>query len=300
MINTTINRIYQYLLSEKRMHQFEKGVYLLAILTFIVHVGLIFLSSSGWVSPFFYINTGITPDILSGIYTPFTVILLFEVYLLIYYLPHSITTYLGKQYEIITLIVIRGIFDRLAALPEGFGFTDLKGLLIAFTVFIALVLLIFCFYKLSENRKTPRNGNLYSSHQYYNYVMAKRFLAIVLLVIFLFLFVNGFMTIRHDNSITFYDLIQVIKTMNRTFFSAFFTVLILTEVLLLLLMYKINSDFIKVIRNSGFILSTVLLKLSFLTTGLNFLYIILVAVAFGVVTLALYKLYIRHPFLIDN
>ncbi|MFN6048152.1 MAG: hypothetical protein ACK45C_09065, partial [Bacteroidota bacterium] len=53
---------------------------------------------------------------VSAIYTPFSFILIYEVYLLIYYLPKSTSIYIGKQYEIITLIVIRRIFKDIGGL----------------------------------------------------------------------------------------------------------------------------------------------------------------------------------------
>jgi len=53
-------------------------------------------------------------DPIAAIYTPFSFILVYEVYLLIYYLPASITQYIAKQYEIITLIVIRRLFKDIA------------------------------------------------------------------------------------------------------------------------------------------------------------------------------------------
>jgi hypothetical protein len=39
-----------------------------------------------------------------------------EVYLLVYYLPKSTTIYIGKQYEIILLIIIRRIFKDISNL----------------------------------------------------------------------------------------------------------------------------------------------------------------------------------------
>ena len=47
---------------------------------------------------------------ISAIYTPFSIILYYEVFLLIYYLPRSFTTSVLKQFEIISLILIRRIF----------------------------------------------------------------------------------------------------------------------------------------------------------------------------------------------
>ncbi|MBC7494638.1 MAG: hypothetical protein H7221_06480, partial [Flavobacterium sp.] len=65
----------------------------------------------------------------------------------------------------------------------------------------------------------------------------------------------------------------------------FFTVLILVEVLLLLFSFLLSDKFSKVIRNSGFIISTILIKLSFGTEGILNTILIVVAVSFGVIIL---------------
>ena len=46
---------------------------------------------------------------IAAIYTPFSFILVYEVFLVVYYLPRSISQYIRKQYEIITLIIVRSI-----------------------------------------------------------------------------------------------------------------------------------------------------------------------------------------------
>jgi len=57
---------------------------------------------------------------IAAIYTPFSFILIYEVYLLVFYLPKSTTIYIGKQYEIITLILIRGIKFHKVIRNSGF------------------------------------------------------------------------------------------------------------------------------------------------------------------------------------
>ena len=52
---------------------------------------------------------------LQTLYTPFSVILIAEVYLLVYYLPTSFARSLGKQVEIVALIEIRSVFKDLDA-----------------------------------------------------------------------------------------------------------------------------------------------------------------------------------------
>jgi hypothetical protein len=107
------SRLNKNFLSEKTKVKSERIILKIAIASFALHLAIIFLVDFG-------IITVESSDLLSNpivaIYTPFSFILLYEVYLLIYYLPKSFTTYISKQYEIITLIVIRRLFKDLSNL----------------------------------------------------------------------------------------------------------------------------------------------------------------------------------------
>ena len=59
---------------------------------------------------FFQAKTNLSSNPISALYTPFTFILVYEAFLLIYYLPRSFTTSVAKEYEIISLVLIRKIF----------------------------------------------------------------------------------------------------------------------------------------------------------------------------------------------
>ncbi|MGA0166588.1 MAG: hypothetical protein ACO39A_04945, partial [bacterium] len=61
----------------------------------------------------------ISKNYLSAIYTPFSILLYYEVYLLILAIPNSITKAIGKQFEIISLIIIRDVFKDLSYLGEN-------------------------------------------------------------------------------------------------------------------------------------------------------------------------------------
>jgi hypothetical protein len=78
---------------------------------------------------------------------------------------------------------------------------------------------------------------------------------------------------------------------NAVFFDDFFTVLILVDVLLVLFSFAHTDKFNKVIRNSGFVISTILVKLSFSVTGLQNVALIIAAVGFGVIILWIHKLF---------
>ena len=66
---------------------------------FFVHLFLICLAYLGL---FGETPPDLLADPIAAIYTPFSFILIYEVYLLIFFLPASITQYIAKQYEIIT------------------------------------------------------------------------------------------------------------------------------------------------------------------------------------------------------
>jgi hypothetical protein len=77
------------------------------------------------------------------------------------------------------------------------------------------------------------------------------------------------------------------------FFAQFFTILILVDVLLLLISFLRTDRFSLMIRNSGFVISTILIKVSFGTVGLLNNLLMISAVLFGVCILAIQKRYDR-------
>ena len=86
-------------------------------------------------------------------------------------------------------------------------------------------------------------------------------------------------------------MVDSIKDVNKIFFDDFFTILILIDVLLLLFSFLHTDKFSKVIRNSGFIISTILIKLSFGAEGILNTILIVVAVSFGIVILSIHNQY---------
>ena len=67
--------------------------------------------------------------------------------------------------------------------------------------------------------------------------------------------------------------------------------LIIIDVILLLFSFFYSDEFEKIIRNSGFIISTILIKLSFSVEGIINNALILGAVLFGYLVLLIHNLY---------
>ena len=81
------------------------------------------------------------------------------------------------------------------------------------------------------------------------------------------------------------------KDINSVFFDEFFTLLIIVDVILLLVSFFHTDKFHKVIRNSGFIISTILIRLSFSVEGIVNTALILTAVFFGLIILIIHNQY---------
>ena len=114
MINNFKNYDFHNLFfSLKSKNLIEKIILNIALFSFLVHLGLIIASQNSLLG--FNFSSDLLNNAIVAIYTPFSFILLYEVYLLVYYLPQSFTFYLSKQYEIITLIVFRRFFKDIAS-----------------------------------------------------------------------------------------------------------------------------------------------------------------------------------------
>lgn len=286
-IATVTDVWFNRFLSEKTKEKSEKVIIYVAIISFLFHLLLIAFVSLNWISPTDF--AGLLKNPMVAIYTPFSFILLYEAYLLVYYLPKSTTKYIGKQYEIITLIIIRRIFKDLYKLEFTTDwFSKKDDVLFAYDVGAVLILfyLIYLFYKIVDSKPV-----LVASAEVVSFIKLKKIIATCLVPIFLILAVYNFSFWIYE---TFYSLNQTavsIKNTNKIFFDEFFTVLILIDVLLLLFSFLHTDKFNQVIRNSGFIISTILIKLSFNIDGVLNIIITIIAVLLGVLILYIHNKY---------
>jgi NADH:ubiquinone oxidoreductase subunit 6 (subunit J) len=285
-------KVYKKFLSEETKEKSEQVIVYIAIVSFLLHLGLILLVDFGFVE--LSNNSKLLTSPISAIYTPFSFILIYEVYLLVYYLPKSITTYVGKQYEIISLIVIRRLFKDLANLElTSDWFQQKEDLQFTYDLVSTLILffLIFVFYRLTPRRKIKDNMLVNSNSEVKRFVLTKKYIAVVLVPVLLGLAIYSFVDWFFANFITINKVVDSIKNVNDVFFDEFFTILILTDVLLLLFSFLHTDQFHKVIRNSGFILSTILIRFSFGVEGLLNSILLLSAVLFGVIILSVHNQY---------
>jgi hypothetical protein len=80
---------------------------------------------------------------LDALYTPFSIFLAYEVYELIRSIPDSFTDSIGKQFEIITLLVVRDILKRLSDIDASVSSTVDESITILAVECMAF-LILFC------------------------------------------------------------------------------------------------------------------------------------------------------------
>ena len=282
--NYIINYFYNIFFSKISRDIIEKIILSVAIMSFFIHFLLIFLNNYQIFGT--NINNELLKNPLIAIYTPFSFVLLYEVYLLVFYLPKSFTFYLSKQYEIITLIVFRRFFKDISLVNikdlnvRQFILSDFFLDLVAG---LLMFLLLYIFKKNVSGNKTiinnDKNLNIF--------INQKKFIAIILIPLFLLMALLSFSGWYHNFSVKTSSIINL----NHIFFEDFFNILIFVDVVILLLSFFYEQDFHKIIRNSGFIISTIILRLSFGVTGFLNLILILCAILTGLVVLYIHNLF---------
>lgn len=283
-----MDKTYQLLLSNQTKKKIERFILYVALFGFLAHL-LIILSIN-----FGLINVDTNQDLLqnpiSAIYTPFSFILIYEVYLLIYYLPKSFTTYITKQYEIITLIIIRKLFKDLSGLELTSNWFEIKGDLQFTYDIIASTVLFYLIYLFQKHGKRKEKSNSVEPSKVQQFIQRKKIIAMTLVPIFVGLAAYTLVNWINETTLSVKDVTNF-ESLNNLFFDEFFTILILVDVVLLIVSLFFTDKFHKIIRNSGFIVSTILIRLSFGVSGLISTVLIISAVVFGLVIILIHNNY---------
>ena len=232
-----------------------------AILGFLLHLLLCLLYQLGFID-FSEQTSGLFDSYLDALYTPFSIFLAYEVYELIRTIPDSFTNSIGKQFEIITLLVVRDILKRLSDIDASVTSTvDDSITILAVECLAFLILFGTALFFSSAQRETNLMTN--DSEELEKFISQKKLLAILLLLVYI-------LTAIYSLSTWTYNVFEGDGSTNRTiFFLDFFTLLIMADILILLVSYHYITEFAHLARNTGFILSTVILRVAIASPGMS-------------------------------
>ena len=244
-------RIHEFFLGQNTDAFLRRVAINFAILGFLLHLlfcvlyDLSFIESSDLDS---FIDS-----YLDALYTPFSIILAYEVYELIRAIPESFSNSIGKQFEVVTLLVVRDIFKNLADIGDADNVSiDADVAFIAMEA-VAFVILfgtaLYFRHQTTVAKKPSQQGESVRA-----FVQQKKHLACGLAVVYIFVALYSFTT-------WLTGVVDGDTGLSRTvFFSDFFTWLIVSDIVILLASYRHITDFPQLARNTGFILSTVIIR----------------------------------------
>ena len=272
--------VFELCMGDEAEERIRKAAIVFAVVGFFVHIGFWALDSTGRIS-----ITGEAAELvsspLSSLYTPFSILLVYEVYQLIRAIPDSFSSSVGKQYEIATLLVVRDILKRLSEVESSEGWeisSDLGFLLVECAAFLALLYTSLTYYRISN--KSVKSGEI--SEDITVFVESKRLVANFMLIVFLFTAAYSFFTWITSVQDGGGSVSRVI------FFLDFFTFLILADILILLVSYWFYTDFGNLARNTGFVLSTVIIRVAISSKGVSAMVLFTLSGLLGIAILRMF------------
>lgn len=225
------------------------------------HLGI--LPAQGHVSSFFAIELA------------FNVLLIFEVLGLIFLFPKSVADAVGKQFEIISLVLLRDAFKEFghylgeANWEVGFPMELLPIVSDAFGA-ILLFLITGLFYRAQKHIRITQNHE-----EQKGFIAIKKLISIYLTLTFV--------------GLGIYDLVSAYQKMQFIYsIKLFYTLLIFTDVFILLFSLRYTTKYYNLFRYSSFALATIFLRL---TLSAPAYYNVLLAVIAGLMVLGVTYIY---------
>ncbi len=179
----------------------------------------------------------------------FSVLLISEILGLVFILTHSVADSVGKQFEIVSLILLRDSFKEMGHLPfetvwNATTLLELLPVLVDALGAVIVFLIIGLFYKAQKHVSITNNPQ-----EQLRFIMLKKIVATVLLAGFVVLVLN--------------DLFVFLKTGHyHSTFNVYYTILIFVDILILIISLRYSNRYIHLFRYSSFALATVIIRLS--------------------------------------
>jgi hypothetical protein len=180
----------------------------------------------------------------------FSVLLFVEVFDLFFIITHSVADSVGKQFEIISLILLRSSFKELGhlSLDIQWDITSLHNLLpiIADAVGAVIIFLITVLFYAKQRHVQITKSDTERQH----FVLQKKVVASFMILFFLCQLVYSVFFFFNNGSI------------NQNLFNQLYTALIFSDILILILSLRYSNLYVHLFRYSSFALATVILRLS--------------------------------------
>lgn len=242
IINRIFESLKQYWENKKSLHVIS----IVLVITFIVSTLISILVINDFISLGSFDSSFKNP--FFSIEIVFTVLLIVELFGLIFVLPKSVANSVGKQFELLSLIFLRDAFKEFSHFGYNLEWLQIKESFINMMIYGFGAIIIFSI--IGWNNKIQRHIKLTSTEEdQTQFIRLKKLLALALLVAFL--------------AIGFWDLKVLFETGTYLHsFQGFYTVLIFSDILIVLIALRFTLNYYKIFRYSAFVLATILIRLS--------------------------------------
>ena len=178
----------------------------------------------------------------------FTILLIVELFGLIFVLPKSVANSVGKQFELLSLIFLRDAFKEFSHFGAKLEWFEIKDSFINMLIYGFGAIVVFSIIGL--NNKIQKHIKLTTTEEEQTqFIRLKKLLALALLIAFAI--------------IGFRDLKVLIESGTYLHsFHDFYTVLIFSDILIVLIALRFTINYYKIFRYSAFVLATILIRLS--------------------------------------
>lgn len=241
------SRLFDWLEEHWESQAGKKNVGTVLVLSFVAAVIVIELNRLGWLPA--SLGEIIPTNHLVAIELAFTLLLFFEVVSLVFSLAHSVAISVGKQFEVLSLILISNTFKAFSKLGEPLTWRDVEPALIPIVSTALGALLIFVvlgfYYRLQQHQPITSNERDQAS-----FIAAKKLIALLLLGGFIGIIVYSYWIYFSG------------REQRASIFEIFFTTLVFSDILLVLLALRYSSNYQVAFRNSCFTVATVLIRIA--------------------------------------
>ena len=288
-----VSSAHDRIFSEGNKTALKHLVIRLAIAGFAIHLLLIFLAKTLAHPPALIVGAG--ENYLVAISTPFNFVLFYEVVTLIGALHESTTRSIAYQFEIVSLIFIRDVFKDIAeaaAMVTKHQLTwEALPLFVDMWAGFLMYLLVAIFQHVAR-QSVGHLGASAPSRARARFVAQKKGVALVLGALLL-------MMAAYNVGLFGLDVYRDAMTGQAglghvtTFYNDLFTVMIFTDVLLLILSIIVSGHYEFVFRSAAFVVSIVLIRFA-LTEGYPFgAPVAILAMVFGIMTMVVFNYHVR-------
>ena len=266
----------------EKIRKVELLILRLAIFSFLLHLLIIFLGNN----VVYFKN--FQHSYLKAIYTPFSFILFYEVFLLVIIIPKSISEFIGKQFEVITLITLRSFFHDIADL-DLIRAIDINNPFFVRLLYDLAAAIIMLGFTILYYRIYQKNSVIEQTSELTNFIGIKKLVSLGMILVLLLLSIISL----YQWGSQMIDALRINSNYpnpNTVFYIDFFSIMIFVDVLLLIVSFMYHFSFFTIFRNASFIITTILIRISLtIDKPMNYI-VVLIGFLFSIIAFYLYSL----------